>query len=621
LLALLAVCGGAPAVLADPPSRLDRFLDEQLAAASDDTPLDVIITMRPGARHGVLQKLAAHGARVGANFGIIEAVAAQLPAGLLRSLAKDKDVLAISYDGPVRGDGCASAVSGTALNSLYSLRSTLGLDAPSANSTSRTFQHGDTFGSTTVDTGIDLQNPDASFSTPATYQLNKNRRSLLIRFDNLFGGGPNQIPYGSTITSAELRIFQKSGDMPTTTASVFRMLVPWDGSATWNSMSTSGPGIQWDNVEANATPDASVTGLGGTDWRAWSGAGLTATLQAWSSGAPNYGWVLWQDANLSWTVYSSEQISLAKRPTLSVTYRAPVSTTSLTGAGVTVAVVDSGLIQDDGGAGRLKTSRDFRGGNANPAAGAAADQHGHGTHVGGLIGGSAEVKGIAPGVQYVSLRVLDANGSGQTSDVVNAIQWAVSNRAPYGLDVLNLSLGHPIYEPAATDPLVQAVEAAVRAGIVVVVSAGNVGVKPETGLPAYGGITSPGNAPSAITVGSAKTFDTTTRTDDLIADYSSRGPTWYDAFVKPDLVAPGHKLLGPAAAAQQLYAGYPSLHGPSFGSHAYMRLSGTSMSAGVVSGTVALMIERAKATFGAKPTPNAIKAMLMSTAFPMTDAA
>ena len=155
--------------------------------------------------------------------------------------------------------------------------------------------------------------------------------------------------------------------------------------------------------------------------------------------------------------------------------------------------------------------------------------------------------------------MLDHTGVGTASSVIKALQWAIANRKTYGINVINLSLGHPIYESAATDPLVQAVEAAVRAGIVVVASAGNFGTNAETDEVGYAGISSPGNAPSAITVGALKTFDTTRRTDDLIADYSSRGPTFIDGVAKPDLVAPGHRLVAAATTSQTLYTAHPEL--------------------------------------------------------------
>ena len=88
---------------------------------------------------------------------------------------------------------------------------------------------------------------------------------------------------------------------------------------------------------------------------------------------------------------------------------------------------------------------------------------------------------------------------------------SVANRFAYNIKVINLSLGHPIFEAAATDPMVQAVEAAVRAGITVVSSAGNYGQNPTTGVIGYGGISSPGNAPSAITVGALDTRATVSR--------------------------------------------------------------------------------------------------------------
>jgi serine protease AprX len=112
--------------------------------------------------------------------------------------------------------------------------------------------------------------------------------------------------------------------------------------------------------------------------------------------------------------------------------------------------------------------------------------------------------------------VLDANGQGYTSNVIDAIEFAIANKKTLDIDVINLSLGHAPYESATTDPLVRAVEHASAAGIVVVVSAGNTGINPSTGLPGYGGISSPGNARSAITVGASQTMGTVGRSDDVV---------------------------------------------------------------------------------------------------------
>ena len=226
--------------------------------------------------------------------------------------------------------------------------------------------------------------------------------------------------------------------------------------------------------------------------------------------------------------------------------------------------------------------------------------------------------GVATKAKIISLKTLDANGAGYTSTVIDAIEFAIDNKDKLGIDIINLSLGHPILEPAATDPLVQAVEAAARAGIVVVTSAGNYGTNPDTLQTGYAGITSPGNAPSAITVGAVDTKQTVTRSDDTIPDYSSRGPTWYDAVTKPDLVAPGHQLVSDAAEASTLTRTRSrSLINDREGKPQYLRLSGTSMSAGVTSGVVALMLEAHNKVFKAPCSPNAVKAMLEYSAIPL----
>jgi serine protease AprX len=291
---------------------------------------------------------------------------------------------------------------------------------------------------------------------------------------------------------------------------------------------------------------------------------------------------------------------------------------SLSGKGVGVAVIDSGLEMSDEFKGRVAAFYDFTDGKTAQAT--PSDAYGHGTHVAGTIGGSGalsynrEYRGLAPKVRFVILKALDGNGAGYTSDVIRAIDFAVANRAKWGIHIINLSLGHPIFEPAATDPLVQAVERAARAGVIVIAAAGNLGRNPETGLPGYAGITSPGNAPSAITVGALRTENTVARGDDRIPDYSSAGPTWYDARVKPDVVAPGHNIVAAAAKRSSLYKTYPSMRASDSD---YMRLSGTSMATAVTSGVVALALEahRSTAEWNApSPTPNAVKAALQYTA-------
>src|SRR6185436_14398121 len=297
-----------------------------------------------------------------------------------------------------------------------------------------------------------------------------------------------------------------------------------------------------------------------------------------------------------------------------------LTSSTYAGTGVTVALIDSGLEMSADFTGRIKAFYDF----TQPGAPAVAptDGYGHGTHIAGLIGaqgklsGGTAFMGVAPNVKFVVLKVLDSQGVGSTSNVISAIQFATANKAALGIDIINLSLGHAIYEPAASDPLVQAVQAASRAGLIVVVSAGNYGTNTATGRVGYAGITSPGNAPAAITVGAVSARDTVARGDDRMATYSSRGPTWYDGMAKPDVVATGSQLASNAARKGTLYANYPALV---VGSD-YIKLSGTSMAAGVVSGVVALMLEANQSLMGPRRlTSNAVKAALEFSAIPVFD--
>ena len=222
------------------------------------------------------------------------------------------------------------------------------------------------------------------------------------------------------------------------------------------------------------------------------------------------------------------------------------------GTGVGVALIDSGVnSHPDFYTGILPVSRVAYNQSFVSGTSSTADQYGHGTHIAGLIAGdglastgpafSQTFKGIAPGAKIVNLRVLDANGAATDSQVIAAINQAISLKSKYNIRVINLSLGRAIYESYQLDPLCQAVEKAWKSGIVVVVAAGNNGrYLPTSG---YGTVTAPGNDPYVITVGAMKPMGTPQRTDDLIASYSSKGPTVVDRVVKPDLVAPGNLLV------------------------------------------------------------------------------
>ena len=321
--------------------------------------------------------------------------------------------------------------------------------------------------------------------------------------------------------------------------------------------------------------------------------------------------------------YDRPAVKFNYRTSLTVGTRAVQQTLGLTGTGVGIAIIDSGIAtwHDDltdrrGNTYRFGNQRvmgfvDFVNGRTLPY-----DDDGHGTHVAGIIAGNGydsngQKAGAAPDANLVSLKVLDANGAGTVSNIIRALDWVLANRIRYNIRVVNLSVGATIRESYWTDPLTLAAKRLVDAGVVVVSAAGNFG-KNAAGLPQYGGITAPGNAPWVLTVGASSTSGTPRRGDDTMASFSSRGPTYIDWSAKPDLVAPGVGTVSLAAPSSTYYQTLPSaLSAGSVPTAAlpYLSLSGTSMAAPVVSGTVALMLQ-------ANPnlTPNAIKAILQYTA-------
>ncbi|MCX6549757.1 MAG: S8 family serine peptidase, partial [Acidobacteria bacterium] len=226
----------------------------------------------------------------------------------------------------------------------------------------------------------------------------------------------------------------------------------------------------------------------------------------------------------------------------------------VTGQGIVVALIDSGVDATHPAlAGKVVFQKDFTGAND------LTDRFGHGTHIADVIAGTdvavpaaganGTIGGVAPGARIVSLKVLQADGSGSSSDVIRAMQWVLKNGRKLGVRVVNLSMGHPVFESYTEDPLCQAAQKLVDAGFIVVASAGNYGKVTVDGkeIMVYGGIASPGNLPDAITVGALNTKGTVARGDDVVTTYSSRGPSAIDMVMKPDLVAPGNRLYAAMA--------------------------------------------------------------------------
>jgi serine protease AprX len=291
------------------------------------------------------------------------------------------------------------------------------------------------------------------------------------------------------------------------------------------------------------------------------------------------------------------------------------------GTGVGVAVIDSGIaswhddLTRDGVGQRVAHFVDFVN-NASHA----YDDNGHGTHVAGVIAGNGYDSngahtGIAPGAHLVGLKVLDENGGGYISDVIAALDYIIAKKATYNIRVANLSVGAAVTTSYDADPLTLACKRAVEAGIVVVAAAGNLG-RNDNGQTQYGAITAPGNAPWVLTVGAYSHEGTTSRYDDKMGKYSSRGPTAVDFLAKPDIVAPGTGTVSLATPTSRFYltkALYLVNGTRLLGYKPYLALTGTSMASPVVAGTVALMLQ-------ANPslTPNAVKAILQYTANPLS---
>lgn len=243
----------------------------------------------------------------------------------------------------------------------------------------------------------------------------------------------------------------------------------------------------------------------------------------------------------------------------------------LSGKNVTVAVMDTGIAAHRDFDNRILAFRDFCEGRRE-----CYDDNGHGTHVAGIIAGSGRMSaaadgrpvygGIAPQAGLVMLKVLDRMGNGKTEQVLEGIRWLREHRAAYNIRLLNISVGMlPNAGAAEQRALLAAVDGLWDAGIMVVAAAGNNGPRENT-------VTIPGISRKILTVGSSD--DGGTVTGGLGKGYSGTGPTEC-CILKPEILAPGTNIV--------------SCSGDKTG---YVKKSGTSMAAPVVTGALALAFEK-----------------------------
>ncbi len=276
----------------------------------------------------------------------------------------------------------------------------------------------------------------------------------------------------------------------------------------------------------------------------------------------------------------------------------------ISGNGVTVAVLDSGVAADEDliqPANRILASVNFADGRLT------SDPGGHGTHIAGIVAGNGsrsggEFVGIAPQAGIVDVRVLGNTGSGRISSVVRGIEWVLAHRTIYNIRIINLSFGAPANLSYRADPMSAAVEIAWRRGLVVVAASGNGGPERDTVL-------TPGIDPYAVTVGATDDRGTLIRSDDMLAWFSAWGSA--DSNAKPDLVAPGRRLVSLRVPGSALDMLFPDRVVVAQNGSTYFRLTGTSMATAVVSGAAALLLERWPSL-----TPDQVKALLVQTTQP-----
>jgi serine protease AprX len=548
----------------------------QLAAESPEQTVAVIVQKAEASDRA--EKLAAQlGGTVTTDLHIINAFAAEMTASAARTLAADPSVRWVSLDSPVKQ---------TDTTAQFTTWATVLGTVNGAGFTDAT---------AIVDSAL---GPNGAFGYGGG-----GRKSA-------FAGFAAEVTPGNAIQKVEA-VLHAYVPAPLRNNSLVRLKVFVAGVA-GNKRTVSASAFSPHVGAANAgTIYVDITGA-----RAWQWADFDSGLELVIEHGPIRGHVYYDAIGLRVTsapgVDTTDNVAPTSLPKAAIdtskllnAYNGAVRATEvwneapayLQGQGVTVALVDSGTVKNRDIGGRVLKNINF-----NSSYHGSADRYGHGTFVAAIIAGDGQHShgqyiGIAPKTDLINARVSDDQGMATESDVVSALQWLHENKSRYNIRVVNLSLNSSVAESYHTSPLDAAVEILWFNGIVVVVSAGNNGT--ATLYP-------PANDPFVITVGATNDMGTIGLSDDIVAPFSAYGLT-ESGFAKPDLVAPGANIVALLPENNRLTM---SKNRPENRvDDNYFRMSGTSMSAPMVSGAVALLLQDEP-----NLTPDQVKYRLMATA-------
>ncbi|MBI5031461.1 MAG: S8 family serine peptidase [Chloroflexi bacterium] len=493
-----------------------------------------------------------HGMKIGKKLDMINGFAAEMPLNKVEALAKNNKVRWVTIDAPVRASGGFGTY--TFLD-VFSSKAYGGSDGTQNWSANKWTEVGESDGASAGSVRV------VAYSACAT----DNCLRIGASGTSIAGKGITRKAVMTAATSATLS-FSYRRSISSNGGGSLGLAVSGDDGTTWQTLATYAMSVS-DNNQVTQSFDISAY------------ANDKTTIRFLGSGTAN-GYLYVDNVQIEYS-------RLANTYIMEMLADKWWKENSTPGQGVTVAVVDSGINAQHGDFLVGNTSRVTASVNKCSGCSTTADDNGHGTHIAGIIGGMGTLSnyariGGAPLVNLVNVKVSDQQGRSYTSDVVSALQWVYDNRATYNIRVVNLSLNSTVPESYHTSPLSAAVEILWFNKIVVVVAAGNNGTDtaPVTLYP-------PANDPFVITVGSVDDKGTRAVSDDTMATFSAYGTT-ESSFAKPDLVTSGISLISPLASTSSYnYMNYPNNRVDSN----YFRMGGTSVSAAVVSGAAALLLQ------------------------------